>query len=225
MKNLLKLAFGLLFSATVAFAHSDAFKPAFVDTLVAPYLTVQKGLADDNLDVAQKGALHFLDAMKAAPHEGNAHAEANALMTPAKNIANAADIQSARKAFLPLSNEMISLIEHVGTSGDSELFVAHCPMAFNNTGGDWIQADKTVSNPYYGAMMLRCGGIQKALNGPSDKTMDTMPSMNGHEGHSMMQKPKAPVNQTKLDAIHAGVPGYETKQKTTSSKSMGCCEH
>jgi len=66
-------------------------------------------------------------------------------------------------AFLELSQQFATLVEHVGTSGETPLFVAHCPMAFENKGASWIQGDKEVANPYYGAMMLRCGGIQEQL--------------------------------------------------------------
>ena len=45
MNKITILAFSLVLTATTAFAHSDAFKPAFVDTLIDPYLMIQKGLA------------------------------------------------------------------------------------------------------------------------------------------------------------------------------------
>jgi Cu(I)/Ag(I) efflux system membrane fusion protein len=34
-------------------------------------------------------------------------------------------------------------------------------MAFDGKGGSWLQKDATVANPYYGAMMLRCGSVSK----------------------------------------------------------------
>jgi hypothetical protein len=49
------MALGLLFSISLLQAHSDAFKPTFVDTLVDPYLSMQKGLAADDLQAAQVG--------------------------------------------------------------------------------------------------------------------------------------------------------------------------
>jgi Cu(I)/Ag(I) efflux system membrane fusion protein len=164
MNKLQTLALSLLLSATGAFAHSDAFKPEFVDTLIGPYLTMQKGLADDDLKAAQEGAKHYLEAMKKAPHEGEAHKETAELSAPAKDITAASDIKSARKAFLSLSKEVTTLVEHIGTTQDTPLYIAHCPMAFNNEGGSWLQADKTVSNPYYGSMMLRCGSIKKQID-------------------------------------------------------------
>jgi len=165
MKQILQLALGLLFGATSAFAHSDALKPQFVDTLVDPYLAIQQGLAGDDLASAQSGASAFLAAIEDAPNEYDAIEDAAKLSAPAKSIAEAGDIKAARSAFLALSNEMISLVEHVGTSGGTALFTANCPMAFGGKGGDWIQSGKTVTNPYYGAMMLRCGSVKEQIAG------------------------------------------------------------
>lgn len=159
------MALSLFLTATAAFAHSDAFKPAFVDTLIDPYLVIQKELAGDDLAAAQKGAEHYLAAMKQAPHQGEAHEEAMDLSAPATAILKADDIKAARTAFLSLSQEITSLVQHVGTTKETPLFIAHCPMAFNNKGGSWLQSDKTVANPYYGSMMLRCGSIQKQIAG------------------------------------------------------------
>ncbi len=33
----------------------------------------------------------------------------------------------------------------------------HCPMALGDKGGIWFQATGSIENPYYGAMMLKCG--------------------------------------------------------------------
>jgi len=176
MKKITILAITLLISATSAFAHSDAFQPKFVDTLVNPYLAIQKGLAGDDLKAAQVGANNFLEAMKNAPNEGEAKEEAADLSTPAKTISEASDIKAARMAFLELSREVIPLVKHVGVTKGINLFTVHCPMAFGHQGGDWIQSDKTVANPYLGSKMLRCGSIQKQIAGNTDAS-------HGHSDH------------------------------------------
>jgi len=40
-------------------------------------------------------------------------------------------------------------------------------MAFDNDGAYWIQQGTTTANPYYGAMMLRCGSQKEILGGGS----------------------------------------------------------
>lgn len=189
MKNILHLALGLLLSVSVLQAHSDAFKPAFVDTLVDPYLSIHQGLATDDLEAAQTGATAFLQAMKHAPHEGEAHEEAMDLNKPVVAISEAKDIKAARTAFLDLSRQMITLVEHIGTSSDTPLYTAYCPMAFNNKGGQWIQSDETIFNPYIGSMMQHCGSIKKQIAGSEGHSDHSghgkMPMMKGdHSGHS-----------------------------------------
>jgi len=185
MNRITTMALSLFLTATAAFAHSDAFKPAFVDTLIGPYLATQKGLAGDDLAAAQKGAEHYLATMKHAPHEGEAHEEAMDLSAPAKAILKTSDIKAARTAFLSLSREITSLVQHVGTTKETPLYIAHCPMAFNNKGGSWLQSDKTVANPYYGSMMLRCGSIQKQIAGKDlgDHAHGSSESGESHSGH------------------------------------------
>lgn len=221
-RHILHIALGLILSATAAFAHSDAFEPTFVDTLVAPYLSMQKSLAGDDLAAAKTGAETFLEAMKVAPHENGTHQETDALSAPAEAITHAADIQTARASFRTLSHEIISLVEHVGTTAGHSLYVAHCPMAFSNTGADWMQSNKTVANPYYGAMMLRCGDIKKQIAG------EELESEKAHGGHEAMPVPSDPHAQARLDALHAGVPGYQkvkitAKQSATPAQKMSCC--
>lgn len=55
------------YSASLCFKHhSDAFKPTFVDTLVDPYLTIQEGLAGDDLEFSKVGTTAFLKATESA---------------------------------------------------------------------------------------------------------------------------------------------------------------
>lgn len=165
MKSFLKTTIaivGIIAGFANAHAHSDAFKPEFVDTLVPPYLKIQEALAADKLADARSGAQNLLAAVDKGPSESDAPgiekiANAAGTITASKNIAD------ARGGFLALSKEMQPLIEHVGTTSTTDLFVVHCPMAFDGQGANWIQDDKTVANPYYGARMLRCGSVQKQI--------------------------------------------------------------
>lgn len=92
----------------------------------------------DDLPAAKAGAKNYLDAMKAASHKGEAQMEAADLSAPAKTIAKSSDIKAAHTAFLDLSREVTSLVEHVGTTADIPLHLAKCPMAFDNKGGIWM---------------------------------------------------------------------------------------
>jgi Cu(I)/Ag(I) efflux system membrane fusion protein len=36
-------------------------------------------------------------------------------------------------------------------------------MAFDNRGADWLQNDDQTLNPYFGQMMLKCGGVKEVI--------------------------------------------------------------
>ena len=114
-------------------------KFAGLDGALPYYLTAQEALADDRFEPARQ-ALETLQAHMDPEEAGLAGA-----------AAAAADIETLRAAFLPLSNALL----------DSELpggyRVAHCPMAFDYEGAHWIQKDGEIANPYYGSGMLYCG--------------------------------------------------------------------
>ena len=57
---------------------------------------------------------------------------------------------------------MILLVEQQGGSS-GEAHVVHCPMAFEFTGGSWLQKDKSVANPYFGSEMFSCGAVKKSF--------------------------------------------------------------
>lgn len=73
----------------------------------------------------------------------------------------AEDIQAARKAFEPVSNFLIAVVEVNGLPEEVELIRAHCPMAFDWDGADWLQKPGPLRNPYFGSEMLECGEDKK----------------------------------------------------------------
>src|SRR5690625_1442432 len=117
----------LIAGFTNAHAHSEAFKPEFVDTLVSPYLTIQEALAADKLTDARGGAQIFLTALKKGPSESDAPG-IEELATSSGAIVASKNIADARSGFLALSKEMQPLIEHVGTTNKTDLFVSHRAM-------------------------------------------------------------------------------------------------
>jgi Cu(I)/Ag(I) efflux system membrane fusion protein len=47
---------------------------------------------------------------------------------------------------------------------DMTVYVQHCPMAFENTGGDWLSDSEKILNPYFGDMMLHCGRVTETID-------------------------------------------------------------
>lgn len=73
------------------------------------------------------------------------------------------DVEEQRGQFEYLSEAMISIVKAFGPSEDT-LFVQHCPMAFDNTGADWLSDVREIRNPYFGNKMLKCGIVKKAIS-------------------------------------------------------------
>ena len=74
-------------------------------------------------------------------------------------IEESKDLDEARRAFLPLSNSLIDVARTFQIEAGDATVEAHCPMAFNNQGANWLQTGKEIHNPYFGAKMLNCGEI------------------------------------------------------------------
>lgn len=109
------------------------------------YFAVSKALAEDSLTGAKSASTDLVAAAKA---EGQA-----VIAEKAAALAQSSSLDQARAGFKPLSAEIIKLAE-----GKPGFHVMTCSMA----GGDWLQADTTVANPYMGKAMLRCGGAKGA---------------------------------------------------------------
>ena len=138
-----------------------------VSDLLNAYFATQRGLAGDDLAAAKGAASSLAEKAQTA----GASAE---LISSAAAVAGAADMKAARTEFQLLSNHFQSLAESTGTD-DAPVYVARCPMAFGGKGGTWLQDNKTIANPYYGSMMLRCGSVIKEVGGSTDVVDTNLP--------------------------------------------------
>lgn len=74
------------------------------------------------------------------------------------------DIDLARPAFRTVSHAMIRSAYQVrGTSSSTSMIHYFCPMVPGG-GGDWLQSQEPLRNPYWGAEMLSCGEMVKNLS-------------------------------------------------------------
>ena len=74
-----------------------------------------------------------------------------------------APLETIREAFQEVSNALIAVARDVGMPPLDALYIAHCPMAGNDAGADWMQRDQDILNPYYGSGMLTCGYVTDTL--------------------------------------------------------------
>jgi membrane fusion protein, copper/silver efflux system len=79
------------------------------------------------------------------------------------------DIENQREVFSSLSNQLIEAAE-VFRLNFEIVYVAYCPMAFNDKGAFWLSEFEEIRNPYFGDDMLECGEVKKRIrnNGKSE---------------------------------------------------------
>ena len=131
-------------------------------------------LKDDNLNAVYQHYIHLTTALtnsdaaeaKVAANAIEAGARdlqgGSAIASSAAKITNASNIEAQRAAYEDLSKQMMEKVRASGIE-NGELYVQHCPMAFNNKGASWLSSDKEIRNPYFGKKMLTCGETKETI--------------------------------------------------------------
>ncbi|TNE65249.1 MAG: DUF3347 domain-containing protein [Bacteroidetes bacterium] len=80
----------------------------------------------------------------------------DAILAHGQKIERGGEIEEQRKQFSFLTGVLINVMSAFGHTGTT-LYLQHCPMAFEDTGADWLSTDAQIRNPYFGDQMLKCG--------------------------------------------------------------------
>ena len=142
-----RVAMAIVAAVMTAHTASAADLPA---ALVNPYLQVQAALASDQFAGL---ASHAQSMATAATALGKG---AEKIVAGAKKLGEAKDIAAARTAFGELSVAITEYAQATKSSFGPDVRLAYCPMADK----PWLQKDKDIRNPYYGAAMLTCGSFK-----------------------------------------------------------------
>jgi Cu(I)/Ag(I) efflux system membrane fusion protein len=144
-------------------AASATFR-ARLDAVYLAYLFMHRALKQDQITPARKAAKRLLANLPGVVSRGESvqvkkawAAAGKKLAQPARRLAAASDVRTARKHFVMVSSVMIATVQTLGMSGALQAYRFHCPRENNNRGAEWLQDTPTAENPYYGAAMLRCG--------------------------------------------------------------------
>lgn len=139
--------------------------------------TAQTGsvrLKDENLNAVYQHYIHLTTALtssdaaeaKVAANAIEAGARemqnGNAIAATAAKISAASDIEKQRAAYEDLSKQMMERVKGAGVQ-NGQLYVQHCPMAFNNKGASWLSSTSEIRNPYFGEKMLKCGETKETI--------------------------------------------------------------
>lgn len=136
-----------------------------LNSILTAYFALKDDLVESNSANAQNAAKTLTAKIDAMSDKAAGMVESMATAKElAGKIAAESDLAKQREMFLPLSETMINVAKTAGSSGNA-LYVQHCPMAFNNTGGDWLSNSKEIMNPYFGDRMLHCGAVTETLAG------------------------------------------------------------
>ena len=140
-----------------------------IGNLVERYLSLELNLAADNPEAAKEDIQTLAPLAEVVTTalletgEELAGTLSLGLIEDIHHLEQAKDLATIRKAFYPLSQSLVQLVENFGSSGDSPLYIQFCPMAFGNKGATWLADTEEINNPYFGAMMLRCGEVRKQV--------------------------------------------------------------
>ena len=175
IKIIIFLSFTLpisVFADNTLTLQSPAFATPSLDfknqlqNLTKVYLPLKDALVQTDASAAQNTAKAFLDSLAQIPtntlSDSTAQywaAQQQIISEAATNIANTDNIDAQRQHFQTLSNALIHALQTFEVATDT-YYIQHCPMAFDNTGADWISDEAAILNPYFGDMMLRCGYVK-----------------------------------------------------------------
>ena len=127
------------------------------------YFELKDALVQTDYNLAKTAATAFQETVNEIDWAaGSATAAGNKITSAARVIAAAGDVEAQRTAFSELSNALAGALEKYGTAGET-IYLQHCPMAFDNTGADWLSDSEEIMNPYFGDKMLHCGKVDRVL--------------------------------------------------------------
>jgi len=141
-----------------------------LQTLLDSYFSLQAALSQDSLPEVRRSAeraqnsLASLFATASDPRKESWRGTLKEWAVLLKNLGQSASLPEARRIFEVLSGRLIAYL-HTHGAPPGVVYQFHCPMAADNQGADWLQREKELANPYFGASMLRCGSLVGELRG------------------------------------------------------------
>ena len=152
--------------------------------ILEAYFKVSRSLSGDDAETArlhQAALLRAAEVLPAAP-DTKAFKDAVTAMTRHEEIAE------IREAFEPVSVGLSALVAQNGEDNVGNVYVVHCPMAFESKGADWLSEAPIIENPYFGSDMFSCGSVKATLsidvNSPPEKKTPMEMKEDPHAGHN-----------------------------------------
>ena len=146
---------------------TEAFKQNMTE-IFKGYLTIKDDLVNSNLDET-KASSSKLQKELSSFNQPNVAMETNDAFISASlginltltALIESKDIEEQRDIFQILTAQVEDMIKKFGIN-EGTVFNQYCPMAFNNTGANWLSDVDEIKNPYFGDVMLECGEVKAA---------------------------------------------------------------
>lgn len=141
---------------------------AAISDVLGYYFAMQRQLANGNAESAlhaRKELESAVEALESVAVPANTARrlewdEVKSTLSGVPKYTYAPDLFGLRADFARLSDRLIWVVTKVGHAHYVPIRLVHCSMAFNNTGGDWLQDSEKIRNPYFGKEMLECGEVR-----------------------------------------------------------------
>jgi hypothetical protein len=140
-----------------------------ISDIVAGYIQLKNGLANDNGNEAANGgkfivsALAKVDKASLSADQKKAYEDvADDVKENAEHISeNAGKLDHQREHFEMLSKDVYDLVKTFGAG--QTLYQDFCPMYNDKKGAAWLSETKEIKNPYMGQKMATCGSVKEEL--------------------------------------------------------------
>jgi hypothetical protein len=152
MKNRIKLYLSALF---VFLIYSGIYAQDREERIIFHYLKLSSSLSDSDLKQSVKHAGKLASQLD-QPAFSSLQASADAMK-------KATGLNQLRESFSVFSDSLSAMVKSGRLKPAENLYLVHCPMAFNDKGADWISDVPKVINPYFGDEMLHCGKVKSTL--------------------------------------------------------------
>lgn len=154
-----------------------------LEKLYAAYFSIQKAFAADK-KISESEAKTFNQlASRLAQDAQLSQSVKDELQQITDNAAHLhhLSLEEARKKFKPISHAVVKLATQLRGSEAKQPFQHfYCPMVPKG-GGDWLQTDQKLVNPYFGSKMLHCGKLVETF-APVPRGKETPPPETSEPG-------------------------------------------
>ena len=159
--------------------HSTEFNNS-VDNMMTSYLEIKNAFVDGDTSRVKQSTASFISFLDKIPLEElkkdtagiyeTAQANINDIRSNAESLQKQAEITEMRKDFSMVTEMMYpSFFKTINYEGP-DLYLLHCPMAFEENGANWISNSVEIINPYLGknhakykGTMLHCGEVKDSI--------------------------------------------------------------